>query len=57
MFIFWVEMALTLYVIVKEYFIDLAGESGETLGSSTIDALGYLMGNLAAWALVLVARG
>lgn len=54
--LFWVEVALAAYVLGKEYVVDLLYESGETLWSSTVDALGYLIGNLAAWALVLLSR-
>lgn len=46
----------TLIVLAKEYIIDLAEESGETVLSSTIDALGYFIGNIAGWA-VLFASG
>ena len=44
--------ALFGYVLVKEYVVDLLFESGETVGSSTVDALGYALGAAAAGAEV-----
>jgi hypothetical protein len=49
-----VEVVLTVFVIVKEYWYDLRYETGETLQSSTEDALGYLVGNIAGWLLLLI---
>jgi hypothetical protein len=43
---------LATYVLVKEYWYDLKYETGETLQSSTVDALGYLVGSVILWALV-----
>lgn len=51
-----VESLFILYVIVKEYVIDLTLESGEDALSSTVDAVGYVGGHLAAWGLVLLAH-
>jgi len=51
-----VEVIFVAYVVVKEYVVDLNFESDETVGSSTIDALGYVGGHLAAWGLVLLAH-
>lgn len=48
--------ALALYVGVKEYYFDLKYESDETLGSSTIDALGYVVGATLSGLLVLLAQ-
>ena len=53
--IFWTEVGLLLFVLAKEYGYDLREESGETWKSSTVDALGYLVGNLLAWGVVLLA--
>jgi hypothetical protein len=50
------EIALTVYIIVKEYVIDLRTESNETVWTSTLDALGYVAGNAAAWALLFLAK-
>ena len=44
-----VQGALAIFVLAKEYFYDLREETGETMRSSTIDALGYLVGNVVAW--------
>jgi len=35
--------------LVKEYYIDLRYESNETVGSSTIDFLGYMAGAAVGW--------
>ncbi len=43
-----VEVLLTVYVLTKEFWYDLKYETGETVRSSTIDALGYLIGNIVA---------
>ena len=40
--------ALSAYILVKEYVLDLHYESGETVGSSTVDALGYVAGAFVA---------
>lgn len=40
--------ALLVYVGLKEYVLDLLFESGETVGSSTVDAIGYVVGALVA---------
>lgn len=45
---------LLVYVVLKEYVLDLMYESGETWLSSTFDALGYLAGAGAATAQVLL---
>ena len=50
-----VEVLLATYVLGKEFWYDLRYESGETLASSTEDALGYLAGNAVAWLPVLLA--
>jgi hypothetical protein len=52
----WVEGSFVGYVLVKEYVIDLKYESDETVGSSTIDAVGYMVGNALAWGLVAWAH-
>lgn len=58
---FWTQNAYTIagvwfllvtYVLVKEYILDLKFESGETVGSSTVDALGYVAGAIVATAEV-----
>ena len=54
--IFFVEVLFATYVALKEYWFDLTYESDETIGSSTIDAIGYVGGHLAAWGLVLLAH-
>ena len=43
-------------VLFKEYFIDLRYESDETVGSSTVDAAGYVLGAALASGLVLLAH-
>ena len=43
-----VEALLVVYVLTKEFWYDLKYETGETMRSSTIDALGYLVGNILA---------
>lgn len=45
-----------VYVGLKEFWFDLKYESGETLGSSAIDAVGYLGGYGAGMLLVALAR-
>jgi hypothetical protein len=50
----WVTGLLAAYVLVKEYFLDLRYESGETVDSSTIDALGYTLGVMVAWVEILL---
>ncbi len=50
-----VEASLFSLVIIKEYVVDLRYESGEDVRSSTVDALGYLAGNLVAIGLVWLA--
>jgi hypothetical protein len=50
-----VEGLLVTYVMTKEFWYDLKYETGETVKSSAVDALGYLIGNAIAWALVLFA--
>ncbi len=50
-----VEILLTVYVIVKEFWYDLRYETGETLKSSAEDALGYLVGTVIAWGFVGLA--
>lgn len=52
----WVTVALAAYVVVKEYVLDLLLESGETVASSTVDALGYALGAAVAW-VEIVVRG
>jgi hypothetical protein len=49
------EGMLVPFVLVKEYWYDLKYETGETVRSSTVDALGYLIGNAAGWLLLFVA--
>ena len=49
--IFWTEICLLLFVLAKEYGYDLREETGETWKSSTVDAVGYLVGNVLAWRL------
>jgi hypothetical protein len=45
-----IEVLLAVYVLTKEFWYDLKYETGETMRSSTIDALGYLIGNILAGA-------
>jgi hypothetical protein len=42
--------ALVAYGLVKEYVVDLIWESGETVASSTVDFVGYMLGAVVAWA-------
>ena len=51
---FWVTGLLAGFVLFKEYFLDLRYESGETVGSSTVDALGYALGAAVVWAEILL---
>jgi hypothetical protein len=51
-----VEGLLIPFVLWKEFWYDLHSEDGETLTSSTQDALGYLAGNVLAWSLLLLAH-
>lgn len=46
------ESILIALVLFKEYVIDLRFESDETVGSSTVDALGYALGSAVAMAVV-----
>lgn len=39
-------------VLVKEYVIDLRDETGETIASSTEDALGYALGMMLTWIII-----
>jgi len=50
----WVTGLLAAFVLFKEYFLDLRYESGETVGSSTVDALGYALGAAVVWAEILL---
>ena len=50
--LFWVEVLFFVYVAMKEFVIDLHLESNETIASSTVDAVGYIGGNVAGWGLV-----
>ena len=50
-----VESLFVLYVILKEFWFDLTYESGEDLGSSALDAAGYVAGNLVGWGLIVLA--
>jgi hypothetical protein len=50
-----VEFLLAAYVLGKEYWYDLRYETGETVASSTEDALGYLAGNFIGCALLALA--
>jgi hypothetical protein len=52
--IFAVALFLYAFVLVKEYAIDLRFESGETIASSSEDALGYFAGSIVAWVMILV---
>jgi hypothetical protein len=53
---FWwivgLEFFLIVFVLVKEYWYDLNYETGETLYTSTEDALGWLSGNILAWVMI-----
>lgn len=51
-----VEATFVVAVLVKEYVIDLIWESGETVTSSTIDALGWCLGNTFALGMVALSR-
>jgi hypothetical protein len=51
-----VQAVLAFYVLGKEYGYDLKYETGETLRSSTEDAIGYLVGSAIGWAVVLLVR-
>jgi hypothetical protein len=42
-------------VLVKAYWYDLRYESGETWKSSTVDAIGYLIGQAVGWGLLYLA--
>jgi len=50
-----VEAILFIVILLKEYVADLLWESGETVGSSTIDALGWFGGNAVGWGLIALA--
>lgn len=50
-----IEIALTIFVLVKEYWYDLRYETGETIKTSTEDALGWLIGNGIAWTVIAIA--
>ena len=52
----WAELTLAATVLPKEFWYDLRYESGETLASSTLDALGYGIGSAVAWSLIALAR-
>lgn len=51
-----VESFFVLYVILKEFWFDLTYESGEDIGSSALDAAGYVAGNLVGWGLIALAN-
>lgn len=51
-----VEAFLTAFVLAKEYWYDLRYETGETWKSSTIDALGWLVGNGVCWGVYSLHR-
>ena len=46
---------LVPFVLAKEYWYDLRYETGETWRSSTVDALGYLIGQAFGWGLAGIA--
>jgi hypothetical protein len=50
------QFVLAALVLFKEYYIDLHYESGETVKSSTLDALGWCGGCILAWGEVLLAQ-
>lgn len=50
------ETLLAAYVLVKEFWYDLKYETGETVATSTEDALGYLVGNIIACVLIALAH-
>jgi hypothetical protein len=50
------QLVLAALVLFKEYFIDLHYESGETVKSSTLDALGWCGGCILAWADILLVQ-
>lgn len=52
----WAWAALVLYALVKEYWIDLRYESGETLASGTVDFVGYIGGAGLGTLVVELAR-
>ena len=45
---------LYVFVLVKEYWYDLRYETGETVETSTEDVLGWLVGGLVAWGVILL---
>jgi hypothetical protein len=51
-----VECLFMVYVLVKEYIVDLHFESDEDVLSSTIDAAGYVGGNLLGLSLLAWAH-
>ena len=51
-----VEVFLVVFVLVKEFYYDLRYETGETMRSSTIDALGWLVGNIVCWIVLGLAH-
>lgn len=51
-----VEVFLLAFVLVKEFWYDLRFETGETIATSTEDALGWLIGNVIAWAVLGLAH-
>ena len=51
-----VEVVFAVYVLVKEYVVDVNLESGEDYASGTIDALGYVAGNSVGWIMLAAAH-
>ena len=51
-----VEGVFALYVVVKEFWFDLKYETGETWGSSAVDAAGYVLGNSVGWIMLAAAH-
>ena len=51
--VLWVEGLLFAYVGIKEFWYDVKYETGESIKSGAIDALGYVLGNGVAWGVIL----
>jgi hypothetical protein len=51
-----VEIVFLTLVGWKEFVYDLKNETGETVGSSTEDALGYVLGNVMGWVYIAFAH-
>jgi len=51
-----VQAFLAAFVLTKEYWYDLRYETGETVRSSTEDALGWLFGSVVFWVIFAIGH-